>query len=129
MSNMSAKKQRPVWYNLSPVNLPAPGLVSIFHRVSGILLFLGLIWFLYLLDLSLTSQSGYAKFAEYIGHPLMKLALLVMLWSYLHHFCAGIRFLLLDIHVGGTLPAARTSSFIVFGASVALTVILGIKLW
>jgi succinate dehydrogenase / fumarate reductase cytochrome b subunit len=129
MSDMTAKKPRPVWYNLSPVNLPAPGLVSIFHRISGILLFLSILWFLFLLDLSLASPQGFARFTEYIAHPVAKLALLILLWSFLHHFFAGIRYLFLDIDVGVKLPAARASSFIVFAVSLILTVILGVKLW
>ena len=129
MSDMTAKKPRPVWYNLSPVNLPAPGLVSIFHRISGILLFFGILWFLFLLDLSLTSPLGFARFTEYMAHPLAKLAMLIMLWSFLHHFCAGIRYLFLDIDLGVKLPKARATSFAVFAVSLILTVILGAKLW
>jgi succinate dehydrogenase / fumarate reductase cytochrome b subunit len=58
MPDLAAKKKRPLWYNLSPLNLPLPGLVSILHRVSGALLFLGLVWFLFLLDMSLSSEAG-----------------------------------------------------------------------
>ena len=129
MSDLTAKKQRPIWYNLSPVNLPVPGLVSIFHRVSGILLFLGLLWLLFLLDMSLTSPVGFARFADTMAHPLAKLVMLVLLWAYLHHFCAGIRYLFIDIDMGVGLPAARATSFVVFAASLILTVILGVKLW
>jgi succinate dehydrogenase / fumarate reductase cytochrome b subunit len=129
MPDLTAKKKRPLWYNLSPVNLPLPGLVSIFHRVSGALLFLGLVWFLFLLDMSLASEDGFARFRSYIGHPLVKLSLLGFLWAYLHHFCAGIRYLFLDIDKGVDLPAARASSYAVFAVSLALTVLLGMRLW
>ena len=129
MSDLKAKKQRPVWFNLSPVNLPLPGLVSIVHRVSGILLFVGIVWFLFLLDMSLTSPLGYAHFTNYMAHPLVKLVMFTLLWAYMHHFCAGVRYLLMDIHVGVKLPAARTSSFAVFAVSIILTLILGVRLW
>lgn len=129
MSDLTAKKQRPVWYNLSPVNLPIAGLVSIFHRISGILLFAALIWFLFLLDMSLASPQGFEHFKSYMGHPLVKLVMLGLLWSFLHHFCAGIRYLLMDIHVGVKLPAARTSSVVVFAVSLILTLVLGARLW
>ncbi len=129
MPELAAKKQRPVWFNLSPLNLPAPGLVSIFHRASGLLLFVALVWFLFLLDMSLASEAGYARFRDYVSQPLVKLVLLVMLWAYLHHFCAGIRYLFLDIHKGIELATARITSFIVFAASLALTVLIGAKLW
>ena len=129
MSDLTAKKKRPVWYNLSPINLPVGGLVSIFHRISGFLLFFGLIWFLFLLDRSLASPLGFARFTEYMAHPLVKLSMLVLLWSYLHHFCTGIRCLFLDLDIGVGLPAARASSFAVFAVSLILTVVLGAKLW
>ncbi|HYS74876.1 MAG TPA: succinate dehydrogenase, cytochrome b556 subunit [Burkholderiales bacterium] len=129
MPDLAAKKQRPLWYNLSPLNLPAPGLVSILHRVSGALLFLGLVWFLFLLDMSLASESGFARFRVYVAHPLVKLSLLAFLWAYLHHFCAGIRYLFLDIDKGVSLPAARASSYAVLAVSLALTALLGMRLW
>ena len=93
MSDTTAKKARPVWYNLNLLNLPVPGLVSIFHRISGALLFVGLIWLLFLLDMSLSSEADFDRFKSYVSLPIVKLALLVILWSYLHHFCAGIRYL------------------------------------
>ncbi len=129
MPDLAAKKQRPLWYNLSPLNLPAPGLVSIFHRISGALLFLGLIWFLFLLDMSLASEAGFARFRAYVGHPLVKLSMLVLLWAFLHHLCAGVRHLFLDIDVGVELKAARRSAVAVFAVSLALTAFIGARLW
>ena len=129
MPDLTAKKKRPLWYNLSPLNLPLPGLVSILHRVSGAMLFLALVWFLFLLDMSLSSEAGFARARAYVGHPLVKLSLLALLWAYLHHFFAGIRYLLLDIDKGVGLPAARASSYAVFAISLVLTALLGMKLW
>jgi succinate dehydrogenase / fumarate reductase cytochrome b subunit len=129
MPDLAAKKKRPLWYNLSPLNLPAPGLVSIFHRISGALLFLGLVWFLFLLELSLGSEAGFARAQSYASLPVVKLALLVFLWSFLHHFCAGIRYLFLDIDKGMQLDATRKTSFAVFAVSLALTALIGARLW
>ena len=123
------KSARPVWYNLSPANLPLPGMVSIFHRISGLFLFIGFFWLLYLLDTSLSSPASYAKLMATVAHPLAKLVLLGFAWAFLHHFCAGIRYLLLDIHVGASLVAARRSSWVVFAVSLLLTAMLGAKLW
>ena len=128
MSDPTAKS-RPVWYNLSPVNLPIPGLVSIFHRVSGLALFIGMFWLLYLLDASLRSPDTYARIMAVIAHPFAKLVLLGLGWAFLHHFCAGIRYLLLDLHVGAALDTARKSSAAVFVVSLLLTALLGARLW
>lgn len=129
MPDLTIKKKRPVWYNLSPVNLPLPGIVSILHRISGILLVLALLWGLYLLDLSLASEDGFRHLAEYMGHPLAKIGALVIFWSFFHHVCAGIRYLLLDVHVGIDLGSARRSSQIVLLVSLAFTLFAGAKLW
>ena len=129
MPDLAAKKKRPLWYNVSPLNLPLPGLVSILHRASGALLFLGLVWFLFLLDMSLASEAGFAHFRAYVAHPLVKLFMLGFLWAYLHHFCAGIRYLFLDIDKGVDLRPARASAYAVLAVSLALTVLLGMKLW
>src|SRR5882672_2514634 len=100
MPDLTVKRRRPLWFNLSPLNLPVPGLVSIFHRVSGALLFLGLVAFLYLLELSLASESGYAQAGDLLRAPAVKLLVIASIWAFLHHLCAGIRHLFLDIDVG-----------------------------
>jgi len=129
MPDLTAKKKRPLWFNLSPLNLPVPGLVSIFHRISGILLFLGLLAFLYLLELSLASESGYAQAGEYLRTPIAKLLVIASIWALLHHMCAGIRHLFLDIDVGTSLHAARRSALAVFIVSLALTASIAVRMW
>jgi len=126
---VAKKKKRPLWYNISPLNLPLPGFVSILHRVSGALLFLGLIWFLFLLDMSLASETGFARFRGYVAHPVVKLAMLGFLWAYLHHLCAGVRHLFLDMDKGVELRAARRSAVAVLVAGLALTAVIGGLLW
>jgi succinate dehydrogenase / fumarate reductase, cytochrome b subunit len=129
MPDLTVKKRRPLWFNLSPLNLPVPGLVSIFHRVSGIVLFLGLIEFLLLLDMSLASESGYAQVGEWMRAPIVKLLVIASIWALLHHMCAGIRHLFLDVDVGVSLHAARRSAFAVFVVSLALTASIAVRIW
>ena len=65
-----------------------------------------------------------------VGHPLVKIVLLGLIYFYMHHFCAGIRYLLLDLDKGVDLASARLSSKIVFAVSIVLTLIVGAKvLW
>src|SRR5260221_9666293 len=109
MPDLTAKKKRPLWYNLSPLNLPLPGLVSIFHRISGVALFLGLVAFLYLLDLSLASESGYAQAGEVLRRPIVKILVVASVWAPLHHKCAGLRPLFLPLHVRPSLHPAPPS--------------------
>lgn len=129
MSEALARKQRPKHLALHEIRLPLPGIVSILHRVSGAGLFLMLPFLLYLLDRSLGSPESFETYKSVVGNPLAKLLLLGLLWAYLHHFCAGIRFLLLDVHKGVDLKSARNSSRIVLIVSIVLTVLVGVKLW
>ena len=121
--------QRPKHLDLFSIRLPLPGFVSILHRISGAGLFLFAWGLLYLLQESLRSPEAHAHVRELAGHWAVKLFLTGMLWAFLHHFFAGIRFLLLDLHIGGELKAARASSWIVLAVSLVLTVWLGACLW
>lgn len=122
-------RKRPKYLNLFEIKLPLPGWVSILHRVSGAGLFLMLPLLIWLLGLSLGSADSFATFKAITGHPLVKLILLGLLWAYLHHFCMGIRILLLDMHVGIEKAQARTSAIAVLIVSLAMTALLGAKLW
>lgn len=128
MSQATARN-RPKHLNLFQIRLPIPGIVSILHRISGASLFLMLPFLLYLLQQSLQSPDSYIHFRELVGHPLVKLILLGLLWAFLHHFCAGIRYLTLDMHMGTDLAPARSSSYAVIVLSLVMTVILGVWLW
>lgn len=131
MAELPAKRKHyQPWYNLDLRNLPLPGVVSIFHRVSGILLFALLFWLLWLLDQSLASPESFAQAKALTSHWFARLVLLALLWAYLHHFCAGIRYLLLDVHKGIELPTARATSVWVFVVSLALTLLIAWRvLW
>ena len=134
MSSAAAKKVRPKYLNLRAIlfeiRLPLPAWVSILHRISGALLvFPFAAWLLYMLDVSLASSAGFETILGYLNLPLVKLGMLVFIWAYLHHLCAGVRFLLLDLNWGITLGNARRSSVAVLVVCFALTALFGAKLW
>jgi succinate dehydrogenase / fumarate reductase, cytochrome b subunit len=129
-SARNSAKPRPVYLNLVQIRLPLPGIVSILHRISGALLFvLGIPILLYALERSLASPESFAALKTSMAHPLAKLLLIALVWAYLHHFCAGIRYLLIDAHVGDDLRPARQSSIAVLVVSLALTLIVAVRLW
>jgi len=122
-------KQRPKHLALHLIQLPLPGFVSILHRVSGLLLFIALPLLLLMLQYSLRSIETYTQLMAVLAHPLAKLMLLGLLWAFLHHFCAGLRYLAIDLDYGVKLAQARNSSKAVLVASLVLTILLGAKLW
>lgn len=129
MSEVTARKPRPKFLTLNEIRLPLPGIVSILHRVSGAGLFLFMPVLLYLFGNSLGSPETFASYKAVVSNPLMKLILFGLLWAYMHHFCAGIRFLLLDLHKRLELECARKSARMVLIISLVLTVLIGVKLW
>ena len=123
-------KPRPVYLNLVAIRLPLPGIVSILHRISGAFLFVvGIPVLLAFVGASLASPESFASLKACLANPFAKLLALAFAWAYLHHFCAGIRYLLLDVLVGIDLPAARRSSVVVLVVSLALTLFVGWRLW
>ncbi|MFC3534012.1 succinate dehydrogenase, cytochrome b556 subunit [Vogesella facilis] len=123
------QKQRPKHLDLGKIRLPVPGIVSILHRISGVALFFALPLLIYLLAGSLSAAETFDSYHAVVAHPLMKLILIGFLWAFLHHVCAGVRFLFLDIHKGLELQTARATAKIVLAVSLSLTVILGAILW
>src|SRR5882724_11088006 len=116
-------KPRPKHLDLFKIRLPLPGILSIMHRISGAALFLFLPFFLYLLDRSLDTEVGYDFVKQLLGHWLVKVVLIGLLYGYMHHFCAGIRYLFLDVHKGVDLKSARASSVAVYCVSIPLTLV------
>ncbi|MCR4303968.1 MAG: succinate dehydrogenase, cytochrome b556 subunit [Gallionella sp.] len=123
------KKQRPKHLTLHLIKLPLPGIVSILHRFSGLLLFFALPLLLLALQYSLNSIETYTQLRAVLAHPLSKLTLTGLLWAFLHHFFAGLRYLAIDLHYLGNLAQSRYSSRLVLAASLILTVFSGARLW
>ena len=129
MSNAATKKKRPVYLNLVQIRMPVTAVISILHRISGALLFVTGAWLLFMLDRSLASEAGFDTVRRYGSFPIVKLALLVVIWAYCHHFFAGIRYLFLDLDKGTDLQTARFTSYVSMAVSLGLTAFLGMKLW
>jgi succinate dehydrogenase / fumarate reductase cytochrome b subunit len=109
--------------------LPLAGFVSIFHRASGALMFLLLPFILFLLDKSLTSEISFEYLKGFTSHWFVKLVILALAWGFLHHFCAGVRHLLMDVHMGLDKDSARKSAVGVFAVSLPLTALVALKLF
>ncbi|MDV6345044.1 succinate dehydrogenase, cytochrome b556 subunit [Nitrosomonas sp. Is37] len=124
------QRKRPKYLNLFKIKQPLPAQVSILHRISGVLLFFpGIPLLLCSLQMLLGSPEGFAELQLILVNPFVKGALLLPVWFFMHHFCAGIRYLALDLHYGISLEQARLSSKIVFIMGFILTVLMGALLW
>jgi succinate dehydrogenase / fumarate reductase cytochrome b subunit len=133
-AQQNVKKDRPVYRNIGlaqlvKYRLPWAGKVSILHRISGAVLFLLLPFILYLFDQSLASEVSYQHFQAFTSNIIVKIICLGLIWCFLHHFCAGIRYLLLDLEIGVEKSESNRSAIIVLIVGLALTAAVGLKLF
>lgn len=131
---VAPKKERPEFRNihvteLSNYRMPLSAIVSILHRVSGVIIFVLLPFILYLLQESLRSEISYAHYQGFVTYPLVKLIILGLVWAFLHHMFAGVRHLVMDLHIGLDKDSARKSSAAVLALSLTLTVLVALKLF
>jgi succinate dehydrogenase / fumarate reductase cytochrome b subunit len=135
-------KNRPVFRNINiftdvrTYRLPAAGIVSILHRVSGLLMFLLLPFVIWMFDNSLTSEISYGAFTNafvagigFVPAWFIKLLSLGLIWGYLHHFIAGLRHLWMDATHSVSKEFGQSSAFFTLASSLGLTALLGAKLF
>jgi succinate dehydrogenase / fumarate reductase cytochrome b subunit len=123
-------RPRPVYLNLLAIRLPLPAFVSILHRASGALLFLvGIPFVLWVVQRALASPDAWSAMRGVLGHPFIKLVLVVLAWAYFHHLLAGVRHLFMDLHFGMELKSARQSAAVVLVLALLLTLAVAVKLW
>ena len=139
----SSRSKRPEFRNINALTdlptyrLPVAGIVSILHRVSGVLMFLLMPFIIWMFDTSVSSDYSFAKFKAVFNSGLgfvpgwfFKLVALALIWGYLHHFCAGLRHLWMDVsHSAVNKEFGKSSAIVVLVLSVGLTVVLGAKLF
>jgi succinate dehydrogenase / fumarate reductase cytochrome b subunit len=120
---MQNNKNRPVYLNLFAIHLPITGLISVLHRVTGVVWVLLLPLSLALFQRSIENEAGYAQVLTLLSGMPARLALLLALWLFAQHLFSGVRHLLLDLDIGVSLNSARSSAIWVFAASAGVTLL------
>ena len=126
---MEARDHRPKHLNLLQIRLPVTGFVSIAHRLSGVMLFAFIPVSVYWLEASLASEASFTMLLESLSSPVMKLILTLLSWAFIHHLLAGIRFLLLDLHIGVGKVYSRQGAWAVLAAELFLVACFAIGIW
>jgi succinate dehydrogenase / fumarate reductase cytochrome b subunit len=134
-------KQRPQFRNIHvsqivAYRLPVAGIVSILHRISGVLMFLLMPFIIWMFDASVSSEVSYGQFQAAFGAGVgflpgwfLKLVALAIIWAYLHHLIAGVRHLWMDATHAVTREFGRTSAIVTLAISVLLTLALAYRLF
>lgn len=123
------KTTRPVFLNLWQIKFPVTAIVSILHRISGVVIFLGLPFLLYILSQSLISQDSFDHLAAVLVKPGIKLLVWILVAAVTGHFFAGIRHLFMDMGIAEGLKGGRMSAYIVLVISILIIIFLGIWIW
>lgn len=111
------------------MRFPIPAIVSILHRVSGLVLFLLIPIVLWALSDSLSSQDNFQSLQQTLSSPIFKFIIWLMLTPFLYHFVAGIRHLLMDLNIGVELKSGRLSAILTFVFSFLLFILAGVYIW
>lgn len=145
----SSLSKRPEFRNIHALRdlpgyrLPLAGLVSILHRISGALLFVLLPFVIWMFDVSVSSEISFSRFVSLFDRGLalfhdgsgrvpgwfFKLVALALIWAYLHHLIAGLRHLWMDVNHAVSKEFGKNSAAATLLVSVALTLVLGAKLF
>ena len=126
---MAVPDNRPFFLELHKIRLPVTGFVSIFQRISGLLLFLSIPFSVYLFDLSLSGKAGFNQVVVIFNQTYFQFISLFILWSIVHHFIAGIRFLLTDIDIGLEKKQATRFAWVVFILEAIVFVFLALEIF
>jgi succinate dehydrogenase / fumarate reductase cytochrome b subunit len=121
---MLDQTKRPIFLNLLLIRFPVPAIMSIAHRISGFLLVLLLPPLVFLLQLSLAGEAEYRTVADWLLSISGRAALFLFAWGLLHHFLAGLRYLLLDVDIGVDRPVYRHSAWLVLVAAPLLSLLI-----
>ncbi len=139
----SNRPKRPEFRNINVFNdlpgyrLPAAGIVSILHRISGFIMFLLMPFIIWMFDTSVSSEYSFARFKAafnvglgFVPGWFIKLVALALIWAYLHHLIAGLRHLWMDTHHDAVSKEfGKSSAVATLAISVGLTLVLGAKLF
>ena len=123
------KTDRPVNLNLLKMSWPVAAITSITHRITGVVLFVGIAFSFYALDLALSSPAGFAESVQLLQQPLAKFILMGLLLALVYHVVAGLKHLMLDFHLGDSIKAAQVGAWLVIVLTIVITAVLGALLW
>lgn len=120
---------RPVNLDLTTIQFPATAIVSILHRVSGVILFIGVGLLIPLLYCSLESQEGFYKVQNLLATHAGKFVIWGILTALAFHIVAGLRHLIMDLGFWEEMDSGTCSANMSFLVTLGLSIAAGVWLW
>lgn len=123
-------KKRPVNLDISTISMPVTAIVSILHRITGIILFVGLAFLFYAFDLSLESQEGFDQVVNALQtNFLAKFVIWGVVSALMYHFVAGVKHLFMDLGHFEELESGRSAAVANLVIAAVLIVLAGVWIW
>ncbi|AXQ16314.1 MULTISPECIES: succinate dehydrogenase cytochrome b556 subunit [Shewanella] len=129
LSEQNVKKQRPVHLDLQTIRFPATAIVSILHRVSGVIMLFAVGILLWLLNASLASAESFQGVQSLLDNFVVKFILWGILTALAYHLLGGLRHLVMDTGRWEELPSGKASAKAVFVLTAVFSVLAGIWVW
>ncbi len=123
MTQAAKSAARPLSPHLQVYRLPLAALTSIFHRITGIGLSLGMLLLVWWVASAAYGPAAYAAATGFITSPLGYLLLLGFSVALFFHLCNGIRHLFWDAGMNFEIAETKRGNVLVIAATIALTVV------
>lgn len=116
--------QRPLSPHLGVYKFAYTMSLSILHRITGCAAAVGFLLFVWWLTALASGPDSYTRAMQCLSSPVAKLLLVGFTFSFVYHFCNGIRHLVWDTGRGLERAQARRSGAVVVVAALLLTALL-----
>ncbi len=124
-----ANKSRPKNLDLFTFRFPITAIVSILHRISGVLLFIGVPILIYFLSCALKSEEGFVYAQQQLSHPMIKFIVWGIWAAFTYHLLAGVRHIIMDFGVAESKKSGCYTSYLILSLTIFFVVIEALWLW
>ncbi len=118
---MATHSNRPISPHLQAYKLPLTGIISISHRITGVLLSAGLVVIVYMILAVAGGAYTYAAMQGFMNGWLVKLLYWGFIYALFFHLCHGVRHLIWDAGRSFDRETLNRYALIELTLSVALT--------
>lgn len=118
---MTVKSSRPTSPHLQIYKLPLTGIISISHRITGVMLSAGLLLVVALFYAVSQGADSYAAMQSMVGFWLIKLIYWGFIYALFFHLCHGVRHLVWDLGEGFEADKLHQYALIELAAAFVLT--------
>ncbi len=120
---MAINSNRPISPHLQVYKLPLTGIISILHRITGVCLSVGLIFFVYIIYALAAGSNTYAAMQVFMKLWPMQVLYWGVIYAFFFHLCHGVRHLIWDAGNSFNSDTLNRYAMIELGTSLVLTLI------